>query len=122
MPVLEDEERLKTMEFTRKDRIGGIFSATTHVISGLVRAAPHLAETRDPDAARLRRQRAETAMSQVATTPVRQIEDAMGIDAYEYPRRHRGYLAHSRNGRPASRSTELSRFERAKERLLARLK
>jgi hypothetical protein len=120
MPVLEDEEHVKTMEFTRMDRIGGLLSATSHVITGLVRAVPHLAETRDPDAAQLRRERAETAMSKVATTPVRQIEEALGIDAYEYPRRHRGYLAHERNERPASRSAELSRIERAKQRLLAR--
>ena len=102
------------------ERIGSAVGATSDVVSDLVRSVPQLLERRDRDAKRQQQERLRSIISRIRTTPVREIEDELGIDRYKYPRGHRGYSIHPRNHRPTSRSEERDQYEES-ERKLAEL-
>lgn len=98
------------------DKAVGLIDATGVVIAGVFRSIPTMFKTRDESFAETREQ-AEYAMSRVEHESMRQLEDALGIDTYGYPRMHRGYSVHARNGRPRSRSEERRQTDRALKRL-----
>ena len=106
---------------TLREKILGFLSITKYIFSGIAHIAPDLFRSRNPEARRRTYEAARQAENSVLTTPIREVENSIGINEYAYPRVDNGYSTHSRYRRPKSRSDELQQFASAEKSIEKRL-
>lgn len=98
-----------------EERSEGIFTTIANLVTGLIEAVPGLPESREVAVRRRQEQDAneQAALAELHDTPMRELEDRLGVDDYHYAQIHSGYSTHPRYKRPVSRSEEQKRFRRA---------